>query len=170
MKFNIQYTERVFIAVFLTILTFLTSCEQEHFEPNLTALPGGGTVTTYKSYTLESTDPGGVNVYGRVVFYKYSSTVTLVQMGLYNTDPDVSYTAKIFNGKFLEGSSTVSKDLDAISGESGAFSTSKYFTISEAGFFDGLSGYNANVRVLMGATAVATGDIGANADPVAESD
>lgn len=162
---------RVFSAMVATaLLLFFTSCEQEYFEPNLNVAPGGGTVSTYKAYTLSSEDPGGENIYGRVVFYKYSSTVTLVQMGLYNTDADEAYTANIYSGALTDGSTTVSKSLDAVNGESGAFSSSKYFTITDASFFDGLDDYDASVKVMLDGTPVAAGDIGLNADPVAEQD
>lgn len=158
-----------FMILFACIL-FMTSCEQEYFEPNTSAAPGGGTVTTYKAYTLSSTDPGGENVYGRVVFYKYSATVTLVQMGLYNTDTDASYTAEIYTGALADGSTSVVKALDGVSGATGTFVSSKYFTITDATFFDGLSGLDANVKIKLGEDAVAAGDIGANAAPVAEQD
>ena len=151
-------------------LGLFTACEQEHFEPEIAALPGGGTVTTYKAYLLTSSDPGGENIYGRVVFYKYSSTVTLVQMGLYNTDPDQTYAAGIYDGAVLQGSSAITKALDDVSGTNGAFVSSKYFVMNDAAFFDNLSDLDASVKVMLGASAVATGDIGANADPVAEQD
>lgn len=157
------------IAILTALVVFLGSCEQEYFEPNLSTAPGGGTVSTYKAYTLSSEDPGGDNIYGRIVFYKYSSTVTLVQIGLYNTNPDQSYSADIYGGA-VETGGTLSKSLDAVSGESGAFSSSKYFTISDASFFEGLADYDASVKVMLGSTTVAAGDIGMNADPVAEQD
>ncbi|QMW00189.1 hypothetical protein [Spirosoma foliorum] len=155
------------LGLFLSALIFLSSCEQNKYEPNTSVAPGGGTVTTYKSYTL--TSASGATVYGRVVFYKYSSTVTLVEMGLYNTTTGTTYASSIYQGKLADNSSTALKPLDAISGATGEFSSNKYFTISEAGFFDKLSTYSANVKILSGSTLVASGNIGANATPVAQS-
>jgi len=168
MKIIIMRT--LIIVAALTIAGILTSCEQEYFEPNTTAMPGGGTVTTYKAYSLGTPDPDGDDVYGRIVFYKYSSTVTLVQMGLYHTDPETEYVSEIYSGALADGSTTVSRTLDKVSGESGAFATYKYFTISDATFFDGLDAYNANVKVKQGATVVVAGDIGVNAAPVEQQD
>lgn len=154
------------VAVALTVV--LSSCEQQNYEPNLSIAPGGGTVSTFRAYTLSSAD--AKNIYGRVVFYKYNSSVTLVQMGLYNTTGSASYTASIYQGSVAGGSPTVLKPLDTVSGATGAFATSKYYTISEAGFYDKLSTYNASVKVMAGTVMVASGNIGANATPVAQSD
>ncbi|MCK8494400.1 hypothetical protein M0L20_21205 [Spirosoma sp. RP8] len=149
-----------------SLTIFLGSCEQKSYEPNLNAAPGGGTVSTYKAYTLSSTD--GKNIYGRVVFYKYNPSVTLVQVGLYNTTAGASYTSSVYQGKITESTATVLKPLDSISGATGEFSSNKYFTISEAGFYDKLNAYNANVKIMAGTTLVASGNIGANAAPVAQ--
>ncbi|MEJ7644424.1 MAG: hypothetical protein WKF87_07500 [Chryseolinea sp.] len=159
-----------FFVIGAAALNLLGACEQEHFEPKMNTLPGGGTVTTYKAYTLSPTNPAGDNVYGRVVFYKYSSTVTLVQMGLYNTEPDATYSADIFGGSILEGATTVAIDLDDVSGTTGAFVSSKYFVMNDATFYETLGDYDASVKVMLGTTPVAAGDIGANADPVAVQD
>lgn len=151
--------------VLLTLLN--TACEQQNYEPNANAAPGGGTVSTYKAYTLTAADGKGIN--GRVVFYKYSSLVTLVQMGLYNTVSGTSYSAAIYPGVVTVPSVTPLKTLDAVDGATGAFATNKYYTINEAGFFDKLSAYNASVKIMAGSTPVATGNIGANAAPVAQA-
>ena len=155
------------LGIFFIMVALLSSCEQQNYEPNTSAAPGGGTVTTYKSYTLTSAT--GATVYGRVVFYKYSSSVTLVEMGLYNTATGTTYVSSIYQGKLSDNSATALKPLDAISGATGAFSSNKYYTISEAGFYDKLSTYSANVKVLSGTTVVASGNIGGNATPVAQS-
>ncbi|GAB3948461.1 hypothetical protein GCM10028805_22910 [Spirosoma harenae] len=155
------------MGILLTLIALSTSCEQQSYEPNTSVAPGGGTVTTYKAYTLASTD--GKNIYGRVVFYKYSATVTLVEIGLYNTTTGTSYASSIYQGKLSGGSATALKPLDTISGATGEFSTNKYFTISEAGFYDKLGAYDANVKIMLGTTLVASGNIGANATPVAQS-
>ncbi len=156
------------LAICLIVALGLTSCEQETYEPILTAAPGGGTVTTYKAYSLSSTTAD--NVYGRIVFYKYSSSVTLVQIGLYNTNAGATYSALIAGGKTTDVGTTTLYTLDAVNGETGAFSTYKYFTISKAGFFDQLDAYNANVKVKLSALDVAMGNIGVKAEPVAESE
>jgi hypothetical protein len=155
------------LGLILSLVALSTSCEQQNYEPNYNVAPGGGTVSTYKAYTLASTD--GKNIYGRVVFYKYSSSVTLVQIGLYNTTKGTAYAASIYQGKLATGSATALKPLDTISGATGEFATNKYFTISEAGFYDKLGAYDANVKVMLGTAVVASGNVGANAAPVAQS-
>lgn len=169
MKHNIIMRALILVTA-LAIAGLLSSCEQEYFEPANSVMPGGGTVTTYKAYTLGSADPAGDNIYGRIVFYRYSSSVTLVQMGLYNTDPETQYVSEIYSGALADGSTTVSRTLDHVSGETGAFSTFKYFTISDGTFFDALPDYDANVKVKLGANVVAAGDIGLNARPVEEQE
>ena len=155
------------LGIVLSFIALFTACEQQNYEPNFNVAPGGGTVSTYKSYTLSSVP--GSSVYGRVVFYKYNSSVTLVEMGLYNATKGATYSASIYEGKLAESSAKVLKALDGISGETGAFSSNKYFTISEAGFYDKLTTYNANVKVMSGTTVLASGNIGGNATPVAQS-
>ena len=144
----------------------LTACEQKNFEPNYNAAPGGGTLSTYKAYTLSATDKQGI--YGRVVFYKYSTSVTLVQMGLYNTTKGTTYQASIYGGASTVSSAAALKALDKIDGATGAFATSKYYTISEAGFFEKLDAYDASVKI-MATAMVASGSIGANANPVVQA-
>ncbi|AKD58568.1 hypothetical protein [Spirosoma radiotolerans] len=155
------------LGIFFSLVAFLSSCEQEKFEPNTSVAPGGGTITTFKSYTLTSAP--GTTVYGRVVFYKYNSTVTLIEVGLYNTATGTPYTASIYEGKATDSAAKALKPLDTISGATGEFSTNKYYTISEAGFYDKLNAYNANVKIMAGSSLVASGNIGSNATPVAQS-
>ncbi len=166
-QIHIRIKALLAFSVAVALLSLNTACEQQTFDPNMNVAPGGGTVSTYKSYSLSAA--GSSTVYGRVVFYKYSSTVTLVQMGLYNTVNGTPYSASIFQGKAATASAPVLKALDAVSGATGAFVTSKYFTISEAGFYDKLATLDANVKILTGTTPVAVGNIGANATPVAQS-
>ncbi|WAC13069.1 hypothetical protein [Dyadobacter pollutisoli] len=156
------------LAIAMTLFALLTSCEQQDYPPNLSTAPGGGTVSTYKAYTLAAADTA--KIYGRVVFYKYNKTITLVQMGIYNGAAGSTYTAAIFPGKVTAAPATALKVLDTVAGATGAFATSKYFSISEEGFFDKLDTYNANVTIKLGATTVASGDIGANAAPIAEAE
>lgn len=155
------------VGLFLSMLALLSSCEQNKYEPNTSVAPGGGTVTTYKSYTLSSAS--GSTVYGRVVFYKYNTTLTLVEMGLYNTVSGTSYSSAIYEGKVADNSTKSLKTLDAISGATGDFATSKYYVINEAGFYDKLATYNANVKIMAGTKLMASGNIGSNASPVAQS-
>ena len=154
------------LGLVLALSLLSTSCEQKNYEPNTNAAPGGGTLSTYKAYTLTSAN--GQTIYGRVVFYKYSTSVTLVQIGLYNTTTTASYAASIYQGKLATGSTTALKPLDTVSGTTGEFTSNKYFTISEAGFYDKLGSYDANVKVMLGTTMVASGNIGVNATPVAQ--
>ena len=154
------------LAVVLLGTVLFTACEQKNFEPNYNAAPGGGTLSTYKAYTLTSTVSQGI--YGRVVFYKYNATTTLVQMGLYNTTKGVTYSSSIYSGALATNPTTALKPLDTISGETGAFATNKYFAINEAGFYDKLDALNASVRV-MATTMVASGNIGSNAKPVVQA-
>lgn len=155
------------LGILLSLLTLFSACEQQNYEPNATVAPGGGTLSTYKAYTLSAADKA--TVYGRVVFYKQSPTVTLVQMGLYNTASGTSYSAAIYPGALPASSATALKPLDAVSGATGEFATNKYYVINEAGFYEKLNTYNASVKIMAGSTPVATGNIGANATPVAES-
>lgn len=154
------------LSLLLSLLVLPTSCEQQNYEPNYNAAPGGGTVSTYKAYTLSSAT--GTTIYGRVVFYKYSATVTLVEIGLYNTASSTTYSSSIFQGKVAGGSATALKPLDTISGATGEFATNKYVTISDANFYANLDKYDANVKIMSGTALIASGNIGANATPVAQ--
>lgn len=162
---NLSFSLLAGILFLLIVLT--TACEQTNYEPLSNAAPGGGTVSVYKAYSL--TGVGSSTVYGRVVFYKYNPSVTLVQMGLYNTTTGTTYASSIYQGALTAGSTTSLKPLDTVSGTTGAFATNKYYTITDANFFDNLGTYNANVRIMAGSAIVASGNIGANATPVAQA-
>jgi len=168
MKAFFNKTTRLSTIAFLSILVVFTSCEQEKFGPNLSVAPGGGTVSTYKSYTLTSTDTQAI--YGRVVFWKDNTGLTLVQMGLYNTSADAIYASGIFAGTVLAGSTSQLMPLSSVDGTTGAFSVNKFYIISDKTFYDNLGSYDANVKVMIGTTTVASGNIGANAEPVAVGD
>jgi hypothetical protein len=43
------------------LMTILSACEQEGVTPELATAPGGGTITTFKAYTLDSI-PGAGNI------------------------------------------------------------------------------------------------------------
>ena len=163
-----KISSEAILGLLLAFGVSLFSCEQTNYQPNMSAAPGGGTVTTYKAYTLTSTDT--TIIYGRVVFYKYSSSVTMVQMGLYNGADGSKYDSSIFPGKVGGATATPLKKLDIVSGETGEFATSKFFVINEAGFYDKLDTYNANVAVMAGTAIVASGNIGANAVPIVQAE
>ncbi|WP_423997442.1 hypothetical protein [Maribacter sp. IgM3_T14_3] len=156
------------ILLLTLVFGLLVSCEQERLEPVLTTADGGGTLNTYTAYTIESTDPMGSNVYGRVVFYKTTLDQTLVQISLYNTIDGIMHPALILDGPSGTGTTT-SITLDNIDGSSGEFSSSKFFVITDETFYDSLGMLDAHVSIYLSTdddTIVATGDIGTNADPV----
>ncbi|WP_430427981.1 hypothetical protein [Maribacter litoralis] len=156
------------ILILTLVFGAMVSCEQERLEPELTTAEGGGTLSTYTAYTIESTDPMGSNVYGRVVFYKTTLDQTLVQISLYNTIDGLMHPALILDGPSGTGTTT-SITLDNIDGSSGEFSSSKFFVITDETFYDSLGMLDAHVSIYLSTdddTIVATGNIGTNADPV----
>src|SRR5688572_28411709 len=120
MKININKYFNFFASIM--ILYALTSCEQAGVEPSLGAAPGGGTLTTYSAYSITYI-AGPDEVEGRVVFWKESTGKTLVQISLYNTVEDVSYTTGLFSGTAASGSVVKIQDLYTISGSTGEFET-----------------------------------------------
>ncbi|MBA4055822.1 MAG: hypothetical protein C0490_13995 [Marivirga sp.] len=149
----------------LVTMLFLSACEQEGVTPELNAAPGGGTVTTFKAYTLDSI-PGAGNIYGRVVFWLDNASNTLVQVSLYNTKTGVSYPSGIFQGTVAGGSTGSVTTLTPVDGEKGEFSPYKFFVIDNDDFFDGIDDLDAHVTIFLDATPVAVGDVGKNAEPV----
>lgn len=147
------------------IIPLITSCEQEELEPEMNAAPGGGTISTYKAYTIDATPGSEVN--GRIVFWQDNAGNTLIQLSLNNTDEGTSYPSAIFDGAAAEASTTKLEPLYDIDGATGSFTTSKFYIISDKEFFDSLDTYDAHVSVLLGDDIVATGDVGVNAEPVA---
>jgi hypothetical protein len=152
----------------LLLLSALTSCEQENVEPELGAADGGGTLTTYKAYALES--QGGSLVYGRIVFWKGNAKNTLVQISLYNTAGAETYPSGIYEGASEDASPIQLVPLYTINGSTGEFSTHKFFVIDDEEFYGNLGTYNAHVSIFLGTDLVAAGDVGTNAEPVAEED
>lgn len=150
------------------IITLITSCEQENPEPEMNAAPGGGTISTYKAYTLDAVTAADIS--GRVVFWQDNNNNTLVQISLYNTEKDALYPTAIFDGAVAEASATKLEPLYDVDGTTGAFSVSKFYIINDKDFFTSLTTYDAHVSVLLGDDIVATGDVGANATPVAAAD
>jgi len=165
------YFNKKFIAVSffaLTVLLMLTACEQDKAEPELNTAPGGGTLSTFKAYTLTSTDDK--EIYGRIVFWKDNASNTLIQISLYNTVDGEIYPSGIFEGDADAASDESLTTLYAISGETGEFSTSKFFVVSDKTFFDGLNEFDAYVQVFLDDDAIAVGNVGLNADPVDEDE
>lgn len=153
----------------LTLFIVCCSCEQERLEAELATAPGGGTLTTFTAYAIESTDPLGSNVYGRVVFWKTNLNQTLVQVSLYNTFPDEFHPALIAEGTTGTTKPAMMLDLDAISGETGQLSTGKFLLISDTGYYDSIATMDAHINIYRSAsddTVVATGNLGVNANPV----
>ncbi|MFD1003198.1 hypothetical protein ACFQ21_27985 [Ohtaekwangia kribbensis] len=158
-----------FALMLIPAILMLTSCEQENVEPELEAAPGGGTLTVYKAYTLDSI-PGQGNIYGRVVFWRDNTKKTLVQVSLYNTASADIYPTGIYTGKAEDDLVTELQPLYSVSGATGEFSTSKFYVITDKTFFENLETYNAHVKILLQSTVIASGDIGENATPVAASE
>ena len=155
------------IAIFILAIG-LFSCEQERLDPVLTTAEGGGKLTTYTAYTIDSTDPAGSNVYGRIVFWKNTLNQTLVQVSLYNTVDGLMHPALILDGPVGSAGATM-LTLDNVSGNSGEFATSKFFIISDTTFYDSISAMDSHINIYLSTTddtIVATGGLGINADPV----
>ncbi|MBT1685065.1 hypothetical protein [Dawidia soli] len=147
------------------VVTLITSCEQEELEPEMNAAPGGGTISTYKAYTIDAAP--GSEVHGRIVFWQDNAGHTLIQLSLTNTDEGTSYPSAIFDGAVAEASTIKLEPLYDIDGATGSFNTSKFYIISDKEFFESLDTYDAHVSVLLDDDIIATGDVGVNADPVA---
>ena len=158
----------VFGVFYLLLLAILTSCEQEDAVVELNAAPGGGTVSTYKAYSVSSATED--DVYGRIVFYKDNSDFTLVQVSLYNTLEDVDYETALFSGAEDAGTPAVVKELYTVDGATGEFAPSKFYVISDKAFFDGLGDLDAHLKITSGELLVSSGNVGKNAVPVAESE
>ncbi|CAM3556858.1 hypothetical protein ZORO111903_19725 [Zobellia roscoffensis] len=160
-------TYKTIILIF-TVALGLLSCEQERLEPVLTTAEGGGTLSTYLAYTIESTDPSGSNVYGRVVFYKTTLDQTLVQVSLYNTVEDLMHPALILDGAIGTETTTVTT-LDTVDGSTGEFASSKFFVITDETYYDAIETMDAHINIYLSATddtIVASSDLGLNAEPV----
>ncbi|MUH36679.1 hypothetical protein D9O36_12570 [Zobellia amurskyensis] len=161
-------TYKTIILIF-TVALGLLSCEQERLEPVLTTAEGGGTLSTYLAYTIESTDPSGSNVYGRVVFYKTTLDQTLVQVSLYNTVDGLMHPALILDGASGTETTTTITALDTIDGSTGEFASSKFFVITDESYYDAIETMDAHINIYLSPTddtIVASSDIGLNAEPV----
>lgn len=153
---------------FLVLAIGLFSCEQERLDPILTAAEDGGKLTTYTAYTIDSTDPEGTNVYGRIVFWKNTLNQTLVQVSLYNTVPGLLHPALIIDGAIgSDGATTIT--IDNVSGETGELDNSKFYVITDTSFYDSVTALDSHVNIYLSTTddtIVASGNLGINAEPV----
>ncbi|KQC30864.1 hypothetical protein [Flagellimonas eckloniae] len=156
------------LSVFTVLMVIFSSCDIERLESAQETAEGGGTIETFTAYTIDSTDPTGSNVYGRIVFWKTDLDQTLVQISLYNTIADIMHPAVLINGVAGAGTTTLLA-LDEVDGSTGELSDNKFFLISDTAFYDSILTLDAHVSISLSPsddTIVATGDIGANADPV----
>lgn len=150
------------------VLGLSVSCEQERLEPVLTTAEGGGTLNTYIAYSINSTDPMGSNVYGRIVFYKTTLDQTLVQVSLYNTIANMEHPAIILSGAIgIEANTMLT--LDTIDGNDGQFMSSEFFVISDTSYYDSILTMDSHINIYLSTTddtIVAAGNLGINTDPV----
>ncbi|MEO9512370.1 MAG: hypothetical protein ABJN84_14515 [Flavobacteriaceae bacterium] len=156
------------LSVFTVLLIAFSSCNIERLESAQETAEGGGTIDTFTAYTIDSSDPTGSNVYGRIVFWKTDLDQTLVQISLYNTIDDILHPAILVDGAAGVGTTTL-MTLDEVDGSTGELSDNKFFLISDTAFYDSISVLDAHVSISLSPsddTIVAMGDIGANADPV----
>ena len=160
------YISKVSLLVLL-LITF-GSCDLEPLQSAQELADSGGTLDAFTAYTIDSTDPAGSNVYGRIVFWKTDLDQTLVQISLYNTFADILHPAILVEGAAGTGTSEI-LTLDEVDGSTGELSDSKFFLISDTAYYDSIMTLDAHVSISLSptdATIVATGDIGINADPV----
>lgn len=157
-------TSRMLIAAFITLVT-LSSCEQDMVEAELAAAPGGGTMSTFKAYTIDAAPDS--EVYGRVVFWKDGTGKTLVQVSLYNTEADEEYGTRVFEGDVETVAPDELMSFYTINGNTGEFGTHKFYVISDTKFFEGLTMLDAHIRILSGNDVIALGNVGKNTSPVA---
>ncbi len=165
---NIFVQKLKFMLAVSMFISIFVACEQENLEPEMQVAPGGGTLTGFKAYTLDSI-PAMNEVYGRIVFWKESTGNTLVEIGLYNTEEGIDYPTGVYTGKAADGSVTKLIPLYSVNGASGKFKTHKFYIITDKTFYEKLSTYNAHVDIYKGTDLITIGDIGANADPIDEN-
>ncbi|MEQ9220534.1 MAG: hypothetical protein RLO17_20945 [Cyclobacteriaceae bacterium] len=155
----------ILLMLFAVSVMFM-ACEDEKLEPESIAAPGGGTLTSYKAYTLDSV-PGFGNIYGRAVFYPTTTGYTLLQVSLYNVMEGSSHPAVMIAGSDVTELYTIENTGEGYS--FGEFSTAKYFVINTPSFYDGLDTYDASIEISLSsadATVVTSGGIGLKAEPV----
>lgn len=156
------------ISILTLLLVTFSSCDLEPLESAQEVAEGGGTLDTYTAYTIDSTDPAGSNVFGRIVFWKTDLDQTLIQISLYNTITDIMHPALLIDGAAGVGTTTM-MTLDEVDGSTGELSDSKFFLIADTAFYDSITSLDAHVSISLSptdATIVATGDLGTHAEPV----
>jgi hypothetical protein len=161
-----KYIEK--ISILTVLLMAFSSCSLERLESAQEVAEGGGTIDTFTAYTIDSTDPMGSNVYGRIVFWKTDLDQTLVQISLYNTIEDTLHPAVLIDGAVGVGT-TVSMTLDDVDGTTGELADNKFYLISDTSFYDTITTLDAHVSISLSTddtTVVAEGNIGTNATPV----
>jgi hypothetical protein len=99
MKDTYKVQLMIFGLFYVLLLMFLTSCEQEGAVVELNTAPGGGTVSTYKAYTVDAATED--DIYGRIIFFKDNADYTLIEVSLYNTEEGTDYSTTLFNGALL---------------------------------------------------------------------
>lgn len=155
--------------ILVTLVLFVAnSCDLERLESAQEVAEGGGTLDRFTAYTIDSTDPMGSNVYGRIVFWKTDLDQTLVQISLYNTVADFLHPAILVEGAAGIGTSEM-MTLDEVDGSTGELSDSKFFLIPDTAYYDTITTLDAHVSISLSPTdgiIVATGNLGINADPV----
>ncbi|AZQ59290.1 hypothetical protein EJ994_10905 [Maribacter sp. MJ134] len=160
------YIARIILVVVALSLT--TSCDLERLESAQEVAPGGGTLDTFTAYTIDSTDPDGSNVYGRIVFWETSLNQTLVQISLFNTIPGTLHPALVLDGA-VESAGATMLTLDDVSGDTGELNSNKLFLIADTNFYDSILTMDSHVNIYLSETdntVVASGNLGINADPV----
>jgi hypothetical protein len=91
-------------------------------------------------------------------------------VGLYNTEEGVEYETGVFSGANGAETSAELMPFYPVDGATGAFSTSKFYVISDKTFFDALPDFDAHFKLIKAGELVSVGNIGLNADPVAEAE
>lgn len=156
------------ISIFILALVAFGSCDLERLESAQSVAEGGGTLGSYTAYTIDSTDPTGLNVYGRIVFWKTELNQTLVQISLYNTVADSMHPAILVEGPAGAGTSTM-MTLDDVDGSTGELSDSKFFLVADTAYYESIATLDAHLSISLSPTdntIVATGNLGVNAEPV----
>lgn len=153
---------------FLFAFLLIASCEQDRLEPALETADGGGTLTRFTAYTIDSTDPEGSNVNGRIVFWQDRSNRTLVQISVYNTVPGLQHPALILDGA-VGMDNEIILDLGSVSGDTGELASSKFFIVDDADYYSSIAEMDSHINIYLSESddiIVATGDLGSNAEPV----
>ncbi|MBG48733.1 hypothetical protein ACFSSG_09230 [Euzebyella marina] len=153
----------------LAMLLILASCDQERLEPVLTAADGGGKMTSYTAYSIGTESE--TDVYGRVVFWMDAAGRTQVQVSVYNTEVGSTYPVSLISGTSAAAGSELMALYDLIGKESnglvfGELGESKFYTITDTSFYDALPELDAHISIFSSGAIIASGDVGANAEPV----